>query len=465
MKSTNKSLKKIIEAIFLAIILIQFSCKKDFLDAKPNLALVVPSTITDYQALLDNNTASTLFNFNQPSLNEVGAGDFYLSYTSWQGLSTPQERNAYIWSPDLFAGQKSYDWTDGYQRILNEDIVLDGIAKVPYNSSSKTSWNNVKGTALFYRAYDFLGLVEEFAKAYDSATAKTDPGIPLRTNADITVKSVRATIQATYDQILSDLNLGKPLLPVSPLYPTRPCKAAVYGLLSRVYLSQRNYNEALLYADSSLQLSSKLLDFNQLATSNNSPIPRFSAEVIYHHQLGSYSAFNNSSPKLIVDSILYKSYNSNDLRKVVYFKTVSGIVTSKGSYSGDPSSLFGGITTSEMYLTRAECFARANNVAMAMQDLNTLLKSRWVTGTFVPYTAGNSTDALSQILAERRKELVFRGLRWEDLKRLNKDAATAVTLTRVFNGQTYSLPPNSNLYVFPIPPDEIALSGLQQNPR
>lgn len=464
MKPFHIFIKRATGAILLALILLQLSCKKDFLDAKPNVALIVPSTVADYQSILDNNTLSNLFNNNQPALNEIGAGDFYLTYTDWQGLYNGQERTPYLWSTDIFGGESSFDWNDSYKRVLYENIVLEGIVHVPSNPANQIAWNNVKGTALFYRAYDFLNLVEEFAKAYDPATAGTDPGIPLRITPDVNIKSTRASVQATYDQIISDLNQAKPLLPTTPLFPTRAGTAAVYGLLSRVYLSQRNYPKALIYADSCLQISGKLIDFNTLDTSASYPIKRFSAEVIYHHTLGNLSAMDNYNPNLLADSNLYRSYSNNDLRKKIYFKTVSGLVTCNASFGGK-SVRFGGLTTNEMYLIRAECYARAGNTNAAMQDLNTLLKTRWGTGTFVPYTSSSSTDALMQILAERRKELVYRGTRWEDLKRLNKDPATAVTLTRVFNGKTYTLPPNSHLYVFPIPPDEILASGIPQNPR
>ena len=100
-----------------------------------------------------------------------------------------------------------------------------------------------------------------------------------------------------------------------------------------------------------------------------------------------------------------------------------------------------------------------------MNDLNALLKKRYLTGTYIDRTASSANDALVQILTERKKELAFRGLRWMDLRRLNREPQFATTLTRVINGQTYTLQPNSIRYALPIPDDEIALSGLQQNPR
>tara|TARA_R110002033_G_scaffold36621_1_gene75228 strand:+ start:3737 stop:3916 length:180 start_codon:yes stop_codon:yes gene_type:complete len=59
---------------------------------------------------------------------------------------------------------------------------------------------------------------------------------------------------------------------------------------------------------------------------------------------------------------------------------------------------------------------------------------------------------------------VWRGLRWQDIRRLNKEGA-GITLTRTLKGENYTLPPNDPRYIFPIPDDEIALSGIKQNVR
>ena len=60
----------------------------------------------------------------------------------------------------------------------------------------------------------------------------------------------------------------------------------------------------------------------------------------------------------------------------------------------------------------------------------------------------------------------MRGLRWTDLRRLNRDPRYAVTLTRSINGTTYMLPPNDARYVYPIPDAVIAANpGMEQNVR
>ena len=109
--------------------------------------------------------------------------------------------------------------------------------------------------------------------------------------------------------------------------------------------------------------------------------------------------------------------------------------------------------------------AEGVKTSQAIQDLNALLAKRWKSGSFVPVTAMTSEDALKIILEERRKELVFRGLRWSDLKRLNKEPRFAVTLEKTIAGKEYVLPPNDNRYVFPIPSAVIQMSGIEQNPR
>ena len=152
---------------------------------------------------------------------------------------------------------------------------------------------------------------------------------------------------------------------------------------------------------------------------------------------------------------LISSYDVNDLRKVIYFRNRNnGIYTFKGNYTGD-SYLFIGTATDEMYLIRAECRARLNDVTGAMEDLNSLMKKRWNnTVPYVTFTALNDEEALTKVLIERKKELVTRGTRWTDLRRFNKDIRYAVTLKRNIDNIEYILPPNDERYVFPIPIQE-----------
>ncbi|MGN6177904.1 MAG: RagB/SusD family nutrient uptake outer membrane protein, partial [Mucilaginibacter sp.] len=111
------------------------------------------------------------------------------------------------------------------------------------------------------------------------------------------------------------------------------------------------------------------------------------------------------------------------------------------------------------------CAARSGDANTAMNNLNTLLRNRYASGTFTNLTASSGDDALNKVLKERRKELLYRGIRWSDLRRLNQESRFQVTLVRNVNGQTYTLPPNDPRYVELIPVDVISNSTMAQNPR
>ncbi len=443
----------------LIIVCTLSACKKDWLDAKPNKALVVPTRLADYQALLDN---SQQMNIDQPSISMLGDGDFFISDSRYLGLSPP-EQSAYLWAAtkNFYGGAPSYDWQVAFARILAANVCLSGLQSLQ-ELQQTAAYQNVAGSALFERSLDNFNLSQLYCKSYDHSTADKDLGLPLRRSPNVNISLKRASLAQSYGQIISDLQQAVRLLPQTPLYPTRPSKAAAYGLLARVYLSQSDYNQAGRYADSSLQLYHQLLDYNTLDPAQASPMSRFNAEVIYHYTLCNYLAFRTS--RLKVDTSLYQSYADNDLRKSLYFIAQGTDQSFKGSYDGD-RLLFGGIATDELYLERAECYARAGNTAAAMKDLNTLLKTRWLAGSYVPKVAASADEALRIILTERRKELCFRGLRWMDLRRLNKEPSFQTTIRRIIGGQSYTLLPNSARYTLPLDDFEIQKGGLEQNPR
>src|SRR5690606_39919502 len=104
----------------------------------------------------------------------------------------------------------------------------------------------------------------------------------------------------------------------------------------------------------------------------------------------------------------------------------------KGGYTGaSNNAFFVGLTTSELLLIQAECYARANHIDLALEALNRLLEHRYERETFVPYSAIDQEDCIKLVLAERRKELLFRGVRWSDLKRLNKEGRLDRKSTRL----------------------------------
>lgn len=430
----------------------------DFLDEKPNKQQVVPSTLADLQALLDR---PNIINDSDPAAGEVSADNYFLTEADWQGLTEP-ERRMHTWEPDnLFPGG-SNDWSYSYRPVYTANTVLETLPLIERTFANAAQYDQVKGQAHFIRGKSFLQAAIVWSPAYDDGTAASALGVPLRLSSDFETASTRPSLQETYRQLLDDLRTAATLLPTARQHPIRPSKAAAYALLARGYLSMRQYNAVEAYADSSLQLYSTLLDFNELNPNANFPVAQSNREVIYRSMANIPTSLQNSRGRIAPE--LYASYAENDLRQEVFFRSNGpGTYGFKGSFDGN-NALFTGIATGEVLLMRAEARARNGKTEAALQDLNTLLEKRWRVGTFEPLTTDNPEEALHLVLAERRKELLFRGLRWMDLKRYNAEGA-GITLQRVIGGQTYTLPPNDLRYALPLPEDLIELTGMPQNPR
>jgi len=444
------------------LVLSQAGCKKDWLNKKPDISATIPATLADCRALLDKNS---LFNLNSPNLQEIASDGHYIIATALAGMSD-RVRNAYTWSNDRL--YLSSDWltanNDGpYRIVFTSNLILETLQKMVVTDQNRVEWNNLKGEALFQRSRAFFELAQNYAPQYRSGTAQSDLGIPLRLEADINIPAKRSTLQESYSQIVNDLIVAKDLLLSTTANKARASKHAALALLARVYLNMEDYYNAGIYANSALSISDKLLDFSGLDGSKANPIQQLNIEVIYHSSLINSIEISTRSR---IEPALKALYNVDDLRSSIFFGTSAGEITYKGSYTGN-ALCFNGLATDEMYLIRAECHARAGNSVEAMNDVNTLLKTRWkkVNGisSYINQTAGSAQDALIIVLDERRKELLKRGLRWGDLRRLNLDPRFAVTLKRTVLGIEYTLEPNSYKYTFPIPDDIIKTTGMPQN--
>lgn len=442
--------------LLYSILALNISCKK-YLEEKPDKKLVVPSTIDDLRSLLNNDD---VMNWADPSSGDMACDNLFLLTTTWNALYDLTAKYDYIWDDRT---NHENEWADIYLRVFNANVILENADNVGGTASEV---NDVKGRALFYRGYTFYQIAQHYCVPYNEATAESDLGIPLKLKSDINDKTMRATVKESYFQMISDLKQASLLLPVKVTFPTQPGKAACYGALARCYLAMADYQNAFLYADSCLQINSKLLDLNDLNPDDAAPYALFNKEVILHYKTRGGLSLTQSRGK--VDSALYASYSDNDLRKTLNYKSnADGSHSFKGNYDATTgSSMFSGIATDEIFLIRAECSARLNRPAEALTDLNTLLKTRWKTGTYVNYQLHDNATVLRVILKERRMELAFRGtIRWADLRRLNKDSFSQQKIERNLTGQVYSLAPGDPKYTFLIPQNVINVTGIQQNKR
>jgi hypothetical protein len=118
--------------------------------------------------------------------------------------------------------------------------------------------DQVRGEALFLRSLMYFDLVRFYAQQYDDGVPNnTQWGVPIVLTPTRTVNETlhvsRNTVEEVYTRVISDLKIASLGLPEeNGVYAT---KGAANALLARVYLQKRDYANAVLYADSVLQLT------------------------------------------------------------------------------------------------------------------------------------------------------------------------------------------------------------------
>jgi hypothetical protein len=442
---------KLIFILFFSCIFTLSSCKK-FLESKSVQTLSTPETLDDLQQILDNPS-----NNGGVIMNTTATDEYYMEPDIWSAIDELYSKG-YVWDATL---NDPDDWITQYKIILNANTTLFNLDHVTKKGQEIKS-DQIRGASLFLRAHAFFQITQLYAQQYDSSTSDAIPGIPLRLNADFNQASTRSTLQQTYDQIINDLQQAANLLPDNS-FKTRPSKPACLGLLARAYLQVGNYTKALEYSSLYLQVKNELLNYNSLDGNLQYPMGNYrdNPEVVYYYYSGGFIGYESLAK---IDTTLYNSFEANDLRKNLFFvDNGDGSFSFRGKYTG-AFELFTGIATDEIYLIRSECYARLGNEAAALNDLNQLLSKRY-DPSFTLYKPTSPNTTLKIILNERKKQLIARGLRWSDLKRLNKDPKFSISIKRKLESQEYLLAPNDPRYTLLIPIEIMNRSTLQQNPR
>lgn len=430
-----------------ALALTLLSCRK-YVENVPIQGQRVLVYTEDYKLLINNMTVSQYGSANSASL---GCDDIDLKdSTLQQDISSDNSNVAmYTWSKPFYLEKvDDNDWNAMYKAMYTYNTVISGV--LDSKGGSLDERNEIYAEALIQRAFTYFTLVNSYAKQYDATTAETDLGIPLLLEAKLFVNLERATIAQVYAQLLKDLEIAIPLIPVAQVNSVKPNRAAAYALLAKVYLNMRNFEAALDAAEQSLALSNKLYDYNDSFLADGSmALPT----LIENKQVLLRKVPRYTYGAMQLSDDLLNLLGTKDLRYALFVKSGEGFwpaFEGKGFWPGpgpDPACV--GLTVNETWLIRAECLARAGRRDEAVKMLNDLRKFRFRPADYVDLNATTDQQALEMVVNERRREFFGTGLRWFDQKRLNKDTFFAKTVTRVFNGVTRTLEPNSNGYVFP----------------
>ncbi|TJZ61782.1 RagB/SusD family nutrient uptake outer membrane protein [Sphingobacterium olei] len=443
MRKINMKILTILPFLMTCLVLCP-SCSA-FLEKKPDETIDIPESLEDLGGLMDS---YAIMNNNYPLSSAVFSDDYYLATEDWQALASKEQRDSYIWEHEV-------DYRDiinsQYRSILFANTVLERIDQATViNQKDRENYNRIKGTAFFFRGYRNY-MVAVHHSPHPKLVSGSDQGIPLRLKSSYSEPTVMSSLDQTYAQILTDLHASTSLLPNEPMIVSRPSKPAAYGMLAKVYLDLGRYSEALAYADSCLEIKNELIDLNTIDLNAAAPFPRFNKEVIFQ-------ARSATSPLLArtigrIDTLLYSAYGDEDLRKkAFYVKNAKGWVEFKGDYDGRGNSSgydFWGVLLPDIYLIKVECLARLGKFVDAKMTLKSLLEHRLLKNQSFPYELTPNEELLAIVLKERRKELIRKGCRWIDIRRLATDDMYKIESIRRLDDKTYRLTADK-MYI-PIP--------------
>jgi hypothetical protein len=444
------------------------SCSKSFLEIKPK-GIVIATKTTDYDLLLNN---LDLINITSDAQHILG-DEVAMKDPSYTG-ATFRDKQLFKWDFNIYNNDEDARETliPVKGLYIYNKIIEEVMASTEGSDVTKLS---LQAEALAGRAWTNLLLVNFYGKPYNPATASTDPGFPLITKADVNGGDYRrASVQAVYDQIVSDLTTAIPnLQAVGVPFRTRMSKAAAQGLLAKVYIFMGKYADALPLLNASINnlaqsaVTTSLYNFN--ITFPGFPTAVTDQENVYSKNM-SNTYLSGSQTLVWLTPEAAALYGPTDVRWLKWYTNFTTFPNGTKMYRrGSTTTSYWGVRVPEMYLFRAEMKARAEDLSGAVSDLEYLRQNRMpAADAAVPAAAKASKMALLQfIMEERIREFAVTGYRWYDMRRLSVDPLFAGPLNyqhKVYDANgvmstTFTL--NSiDQFVFSMPPKVVA-----QNPN
>jgi starch-binding outer membrane protein, SusD/RagB family len=430
------NMNKIYRYLLVFSLIVSSACS-NFIDLSPTHSLDKDNTfqtITDYEAALTGAYGALLFGGyyggNFLAMPEYMTDNLKRTVELFSGQDDTDN-----WLATPSAGRITDAWEDPYVVLNRANSVIDNIGGVAETVAGQK--NRILGQALALRALAHFDLLRFFGQEY--ARNSTKLGIIVRTKNALDYPA-RSTVKETYDQIFADLTQANTLLTtvdraINSGVNTRYYidRTVVRAITARVALYSGDYAIARDAANDVITTAGLRLataaEFPQVWTADSG-----FGEVIWSVRVQPGGAriagdmffipgnFNTFAPteetKTIFDQV-------NDVRYGVSIKDRPSAGPSGssnfviGKYFGR-APLQDGVNDNkvfrmgEMYLIRAEANARLAQDATAMADLNALRTAR-ITG----YTNQNLTGTalLNAIILEKRKELLYEGHRWFELRR------------------------------------------------
>ena len=346
-------------------------------------------------------------------------------------------------------------WEKSYKIIYGANVAIS-MADLKGNDPFT---NQLKGESYFLRAFATHNLVRFFAKPFSEAN-RLLPGVIIRESKADNMPKARATLENTYNYIISSLKTAESVM--SEEMPAERNNESnrfasiysVWAMLSRVYLYKGELDSCILYSDKvinsevfSMETPESYPGYFATAKTGSESIWLIPFNLIDDQLNGSVASmiFNGNNcwaeegatSSIMADMGFGTSMMDIDQRWK-YILTDASIVKNGVNmyYISKFSGQDGSPTLSspvmfrlaEMYLNRAEAYAKKSDIASAVADLNVILENRLIVPegeTINDYLYDEASisggDIVDVVLKERRIELAFEGHRIFDLLRNGKN--------------------------------------------
>lgn len=495
----------------LLIVFVALSCD-EFLEEVPQNKMQ-PSTVTDYRELLNYGyiTDKRIMPYIEALGDDIGFFEEDKVAGLNNGAGVPDAGDDYMsaYMYDLSHEESlgsDVAFANFYQSIYYANLVINNISNstsVLLSDDMEEYKENYKGEAYALRAFSYFYLVNLYGQHYDPLTASTDFGVPIIKDTNAEDKGYpRATIEEVYALIKSDLEEAVSLMEANPIGKTNKLLfnlQSAMALQSRVALYMQEWDNTVEIATQVLDSNASVFDLTDLAyiynLANDANFDYFRTGTDYLDIDNDNVIFANGATENIpllsfwptattfsVGKELANLYEDGDVRRFYFIGTHDRVVNGVSSYklaliknrvntpfaTSAAYNSFQGfsrvIRIEEVLLNRAEAYAQNDELALAINDLNTLRVKKFDSFVYEDLTVGSFTKEtlINFIYEERRKELCFEGQRWFDMKRTTRPEMFRVG----YNGIEAHILQDDPRYVLQIPEKELSANpGITAAPR
>ena len=383
----------------------------------------------------------------------------YLSYdedSDRAGLTTESSRYAAI-----------------YQYINYMNVIIDKIDDMEGENYMK---EQVKAEAHIMRAYMHWLAVNIYAKQYDETTATKEGGIAYVTDLEITNQKTKLTLSEVYENILADCDEKYiNALPDKSPNVTRAGKAWGYAVRAKVLMKMKKYEDALPYALKSIEYQNNIEDRSVIVELHDWYLEKTAPNNLIYIG-GMISPFcevlSIESAALFEPGDYVKDYAymfgmntpGFEVWNPTYGESNGGVKGALFFYGMSSYTNIFGITTERMYYTAAECYIRTDQVDEGLDLVNAVREYRIHPDSFEKFEASTEEEAMALLQKAKWIECISTYENFFDCKRWNSEEKYKRTITRQLPAGTYSIEPDSPLWVFPFPANAVRYnSSLTQN--